>query len=223
MLIRYDDLIVLHFLLTPEEDHIDMEWRKITSWADDLKLAINPNKSCIMNVTANSNFPFCDFSFVESVSKIKFLGCIISEDLKWNSHIDFVVKKVSKRIFLILNLRRADCEPCWIYRAYCAFIRSVMLYAYPAMCNMPEYLKNKLIRIENRMKRIFGADVFHKSLSLVGDQICQNLVRNVISDVHHPLRTFFKSRISRTRNKCPLMRPKIRTQRYGKTFIKYCP
>ena len=36
---------------------------------------------------------------VECVTTYKLLGIIISNDLKWNEHIDYVSKKASKRLY----------------------------------------------------------------------------------------------------------------------------
>ena len=33
----------------------------------------------------------------------KFLGIIISNDLKWNEHIDYISKKASKRLYFLRN------------------------------------------------------------------------------------------------------------------------
>ena len=38
---------------------------------------------------------------VECVTTYKLLGIIISNDLKWNEHIDYISKKASKRLYAL--------------------------------------------------------------------------------------------------------------------------
>ena len=41
----------------------------------------------------------------ERVTTYELLGIIISNDLKWNEHIDYISKKASKRLFLTIILQ----------------------------------------------------------------------------------------------------------------------
>ena len=43
---------------------------------------------------------------IEQVSKAKFLGVIINENLKWNDQLKTVTSKISKNIGIILKIRR---------------------------------------------------------------------------------------------------------------------
>ena len=40
-------------------------------------------------------------NIVECVTTYKLLGIIISNDLKWNEHIDYISKKASKRLYAL--------------------------------------------------------------------------------------------------------------------------
>ena len=40
---------------------------------------------------------------IDLVTSAKILGINISNDLKWNCHIDFIIKKAKKRLYLSLN------------------------------------------------------------------------------------------------------------------------
>ena len=51
-----------------------------------------------------------DGAAIERVSiagKIKVLGVTLSSDLSWNAHVDGIVSKARKRVFLIYQLKRA--------------------------------------------------------------------------------------------------------------------
>ena len=48
----------------------------------------------------------------------KILGLVVSDDLKWNAHIDAVLKKASKRLYFLVQLKRAGVrttELCSFY------------------------------------------------------------------------------------------------------------
>ena len=103
------------------------------------------------------------------------------------------------------------------------YIRPILLYAYPAVCNMSMYLKEKLIRVERRVLRIIGHQDYAKvTLFSVGDRICDTLFKKVVDEPLHPLRTFFNKKTISLRSNCVLRRPKTRTKRFLNS-VRYCP
>ena len=45
---------------------------------------------------------------VEVVKHAKLLAVILSNDLSWNMHVDSIVKKAAKRVYMLYQLKRAD-------------------------------------------------------------------------------------------------------------------
>ena len=41
----------------------------------------------------------------------KILGVIISDDLKWNAHVQYVVAKAAKRLYALMLLKRVGVMP----------------------------------------------------------------------------------------------------------------
>ena len=126
------------------------------------------------------------------------------------------------------NLIRADRERRNgggrnLFSVYIALIRPILLYAFPAVCNMSGYLRNRLENVEKRIFRIINCERKFPSLFSVGDKICQNMFFKVMNNVHHPLRQFFNDNsYSSIRNFCPLRKPKSKTKRFANSFIRYC-
>ncbi|MEL7309494.1 MAG: reverse transcriptase domain-containing protein, partial [Pseudomonadota bacterium] len=180
-----DDLSVLHFVRNCEEDSLQTELNEIACWTARHSLMINMSKSCVMNVITKRSIMcdevmLCD-TYLKVVSNVKVLGCELSDDMKWNIFVDSLVRKASQRIYLILNLKRANCPPALLFNAYCAYIRSILLYAFPVICNMPLYLRNKLSRVERRVLRIINSSDFEMcDLLSAGDRICANLFEKVV-------------------------------------------
>ena len=46
-------------------------------------------------------------SIIEQVDHVKLLGVTLSNDLTWNRHIDNIVKKAGKRVYMLYQLKRA--------------------------------------------------------------------------------------------------------------------
>ena len=80
-------------------------------------MRINPDKSKEMiicfsrgeNVRDRPTLPkiIIDDKEIERVAYVKLLGVIISEDLTWNKHVDAIVMKASKRLYMPYQLKRA--------------------------------------------------------------------------------------------------------------------
>ena len=69
---------------------------------------------------------------LEVVDSVKLLGLNISSDLTWNIHINEILKKASKRLYFLLQLKRAKVTRTGLGLFYSSCIRSIMDYAVPA-------------------------------------------------------------------------------------------
>ena len=163
-----DDLTVLHYMKDTVDDNLQAEIEHIESWTAEHSLSINLSKSHIMNVITKKSIVcrpiFLSSSELSIVPHVKILGCIFSSDMKWNAFVETLIKRASQTFYLILNLKRADCPPDLLFRAYCTYIRSILLYAFPAVCNMPSYLKEKM---SQEFCVSSTARIFEKSLCLL--------------------------------------------------------
>ena len=73
-----------------------------------------------------------DGAAIEKVSQVKVLGVTLSYDLSWNSHVDVIVSKARKRVFMIYQLKRSGIGQRDLVRIYISVIRPVVEYACPA-------------------------------------------------------------------------------------------
>ena len=76
---------------------------------------------------------------VERVRTYKLLGVIISDDLKWNTHVEYVITKAAKRLYALRLLKRAGVMPKDILKVYTCNIRSVLEYAAQVWQDIPAY------------------------------------------------------------------------------------
>ena len=143
-----------------------------------------------------------------------------SNDFSWNSHVQKVVNKCYKRFYILRNLRRTGCPPALVHKCYVAFIRSILLYSFPCFCNIPQYLFNKLLRVEQRAAKFFPEFQYCKLQDTV-DHICSKLFQNIVNSCDHPLRVMFEARQPTSRNACVLRAPRTKTTRFFNSFIRY--
>ena len=57
--------------------------------------------------------------FFELVSSAKILGVTVTDDLTWNAHVNNIVLKASKRLYLLRLLKRADLDVKSLIQFYC--------------------------------------------------------------------------------------------------------
>lgn len=225
--IKYaDDITILHFVRSPHDDLLQLEWENCVSWSETNFLPINAAKCKVLDIVTKQNLllspvHFSNGSCLPNVCDLKILGVTFSSSLKWNCHLQEVIRKASQRIFIVRNLKRSDCPSQLIFRAYVAFIRSLLLYAFPCFCNIPLYLKNRMLSVEKRVLRIIGVDVTEASLLEAGDKMCVSLFEKVVKNRDHPLRSFFLEKPV-TRSSCLTLQPPLaKSKRYFNSFIKY--
>ena len=82
---------------------------------------------------------------IQVVPSAKIFRLLISKDLKWNTHISGIVKKVSTRLYFLCQLKRAKIHPSDLLTFYKTCVRPVMEYAYPVFHDsLPIYPSEEL-------------------------------------------------------------------------------
>ena len=159
---------------------------------------------------------------LRKVENFVFLGVIFASNLKWNLQVQHIIKKASKRIFIIRNLRRAGCSVDVMITSYIAFIRSILTYAFPSYCNLSKYLLKSLIRVEKRIFRIISADSPADDLDNALTRTGERLFSTISANEDHLLRHLFSEVNTRTRSSSGLYAPFAKTVRFKDSFIKFC-
>ena len=86
-----------------------------SKWTEEnyMKLSNEKSKEMIISFAKNGNFRHTipnikiDGIDVEQVDHAKLLGVTISHDLSWNKHVENIVKKAGKRLYMMYQLKRA--------------------------------------------------------------------------------------------------------------------
>ena len=109
---------------------LDLVVREIHDYCIEHKMKRNPKREMYINFMTNSVTslrPICvGYKEVERVGTYKLLGVIISDDLKWNMHVEYAIAKAAKRLFALRLLKRAGAMPKDILKVYLCNVRSVL-------------------------------------------------------------------------------------------------
>ena len=88
-------------------------------------------------------------------SSTLFLGLLSNNLLMQYTREMLIIKKASKRLYFLSELKRARVAKQDLVLFYTSCIRSILTYASPVFFYaLPEYLKNELERIQKRALRI---------------------------------------------------------------------
>ena len=100
---------------------------------------------------------------IDVVPKAKVLGLTLSSNLKWNNHVDKVVKKSRKRLYCLSQLKRSGLKPPELIQFYRTCIRPITEYACPVFQDcLPAYLSKDIESIQRRAMRISFPSLSHK-------------------------------------------------------------
>ena len=159
-------------------------------------------------------------------------GVTISNNLTWNMHIDRIIKKASKRMYFLTQLKRANVARHELILFYTSCIRSVMTYASPAFFYaLLLYLKKDLENAEKRALSIICPGLaYTKALELsnimsINDYIaslCKKTFLSIANDPAHRLHNMLQSlgpSCYNPRCKRRFVIPKCETERFKNSFL----
>ena len=102
--ITYSSLNLEQAILTVEH-----EFNRVLDWLAANKLIINLSKTHLMLFTTRPRPEIITIlakgKVINEIKEIKFLGVILDSDMRWNSHIEHISKKISKSVSILKMLK----------------------------------------------------------------------------------------------------------------------
>ncbi|XP_067016489.1 uncharacterized protein [Acropora muricata] len=206
----------------------------VIEWSRENRVHLNSDKCRELRISFSKRPGFVDLIVIEGkelevVGSVKLLGLNIASDSNWNSHILEVIKKVSRRLYFLVQLKRARVPLQDLVLFYTSCVRSVTEYAIPAFCNaLPLYLKNELLRIEKRSIFIITAcdcavahDLGIRPTLEHYEFLCQKLFKCILDNPSHKLKVLLPPIHKPSYNfktKRHFNMPRLRTSRTMNTF-----
>ena len=102
-------------------------------------------------------------SDIEQVPTFKILGVLLSEDLTWAVHCDYIVKKANRRLYALRQLKKCKVPSADIVDIYCALIRSILEYASAVFAGFSKYLACYLENVQKRVLSIIWPGVLYET------------------------------------------------------------
>ena len=138
-----DTLLFLTIYSTSDCIKLQEDLDNLERWESDCHMSFHPEKCEVIHITTKKKPILHKYTFyghtLSSVPQIKYLGVHISNDLKWNSHINSISSKANQTLgFLKRNLKISS--PTIKEKAYKSIVRPKLEY-----CNTvwdPKSIKN---------------------------------------------------------------------------------
>ncbi len=126
-----DDTTLIGLIQDGDEPAYRQEVKELAVWCSLNKLELNTLKTVEMIVDLRRNPPALPpltimNSTVTAVESFRFLGTTISQDLKWDNHIDSIVKKAQQRLYFLHQMRKFNQPQELLKKLYSAIIESVL-------------------------------------------------------------------------------------------------
>ena len=207
------------------------------SFRNRVKLNTEKCKELRIRFTSDCNFPpaVVGEERIKLVKDAKLLGVTISSDLTWNAHITEVTKKAAKRLYFLVQLKRARIPQKDLCLFYNTCIHSVIDYAVQIFYYaLPAYLLQGLEPIQKRaiMRIICHGIEYQQALAQMSlptvakhhQNICMCTFECIISDSNHKktlrklLPPLFKSNYN-LRHACTFTLPQCKTNRFKNSFF----
>ena len=198
-MMKYADDTVSEYIVSHTDNNSSLQevTDSIVDWSRGNKFQLNPSKckEFVVSFKRNQpNFPPISIngSQIERVEKLSILGLSITRDLKLNDHVDKIVNKASKRIYLLKQLKRFGLNASDLKCFYVASTRSILEYSCQVFhYGLPEYLPEAIKKIQRRALHIIYPQLsYQDALDALGLQtlysrrreLCNKLFESVLRD-----------------------------------------
>jgi hypothetical protein len=222
-----DDVCLLHCLRQSAEDNLAEEFKHVSAWSEENGLRLNATKTKLMHFQTKRTIslpPLIDESTgaaIEVVSSTKLLGLIIDTDFSWNDHLEFTLLRIRRRIGMLYALKEAGATPAILWHVYCAMIRSIASYAFPAWCNISASRFRHFREFERRICKTFNL-----SPNIAFTEFCNSIAQRLATKSvhkHHPLSFIYDHSASRYSLRLGKSHRKLkcRTSDLGNSFLRF--
>lgn len=201
---------------------VEIEINNIRMWCQVNDLNLNESKSKAL-VCCNKQLDFSDAFPMEIVTSTSILGLTITNDLKWDSHVNGIIRKVNSRFYALRRLR-PFLNPQEMHELYTGYIRSVMEYACPVFVGLNKKLASRLVSADKRAHRIIfredgrSCNCHVEEITRRRHSISLKLYDLVENDGNHVINEIIPNRLPH-RNR-PVI-PVCRTQKSHSSFVAF--
>lgn len=150
-----DDTIITCTAKSSEElqEKADRDFQLVHKWLNENSLTLNITKTNFINFSNKRTTQNFTINNVKQTEVTKYLGVIIDEKLKWESHIQYTLQKLRKTIYKFVQLRNI-ANPKLLKTVYYALVQSQLQYGITAWGGAFQNTIDKLNVIQRRILKI---------------------------------------------------------------------
>ena len=121
-----DDSTLFEICNMNEISEIHESIDKAVDWTSRNCMKINSKKSKETIISFTHDVHFKKYVPNIIIDHAKLLGVILPDDLTWNMHVDSIVKKAAKRVYMLYQLKRAGISQADFVTVYLSVVRPVL-------------------------------------------------------------------------------------------------
>jgi ribonuclease P/MRP protein subunit RPP40 len=192
-----DDITAVEIVDPGACSHMQSVLDQIAHWSDVNFMEINTKKTKQMFFglarSKTQHAPLVlGHDTIDTVSSFKLLGVNISDDLKWDEHINIICAKASKRLHYLSILKRSSVRDAELLLYYKTIVRPIIEYAYPVwQSGLTDDYRQRLEAIQRRAFRIIsGTTDYDLQCAVYGIEPVsvrlKNLTRSFFDRINEP-------------------------------------
>ena len=180
------------------QESVDM----VDIWTSQNDMRLNSEKCKEMIIDFSRNYSLTSGiqsvtigeQVLERVEHAKMLGVTISNNLTWSKHVDNIVSKAGKRVYMLYQLKRAGISQNDLVKICVSIIRPVLEYACPVWStSLPKYLSDAIEMIQKCVLRSIHPGIHYDdilvliglpSLKMRRDNICKAYFNRLKCNTH---------------------------------------
>ena len=197
------------------------------------KMKVNNKKTKIMPFNFSKNFEFLPQLYfpgespLEVIYQTRLLGVTITSNLSWNVHVNYITKRATKNLLVLIRFRSLNGTRTQLLAIYLARVRSVLEFAAPVFST--SLTKAQSRQIESVQKKAFAIILgreylnYETALKILGQErlstrrtnLCYSFaLKCSMSKKHASMFPLNDSPNQNTRNRKPFLEFKCNTSRY---------
>ena len=236
-----DDMTIAESITRGAISEVQPTLDNLVQWCDENNMRLNVKKCHTMRVYFGKtdllplSVTLADHS-LNQVKSVKILGVTVQSDLKWGEHVQEMVRKANKRMYMLSALLPFRIPVCDLLTIYTGFIRPLVEYAAPVWHpGLTSFQTSQIERVEKRALRLIMGSAYSsydealdhtrlEKLEVRRDHLCKKFAQALTKSSHFnswfPLRRQHEGSRS-LRNKTHYQQMRCRTERYRKSPIPF--
>ena len=229
-------------ILNPETNLLQEDLENLKAFTDKNLMVINEKKTLIMNFNFRKTldfppiFNFNNGPMLSIVKEAKILGVVISSDLKFSAHVEYMLQRAYKKIWLLRRMKIIKLDVHIMTDYYCKEIRSILEFgAVVWYSGITKKMSDQIERIQKICIRIILSDISYnfnyevcctilniEPLFIRRQELCIRFIQKASSDPQHSdLFQRYTNNLNTRNNKPCFIEFKCRNKRFYNSPLCY--